>query len=43
MIMRGDRRGPELLDGILEQVATFTGSSTHQDDVTLLTLVLSED
>jgi sigma-B regulation protein RsbU (phosphoserine phosphatase) len=41
MIMRGDRRGPELLDGILKEVATFTGSSTHQDDVTLLSLELA--
>ena len=43
MIMRGDLRGPELLDGILEEVATFTGSSTHQDDVTLLSLELAGD
>jgi serine phosphatase RsbU (regulator of sigma subunit) len=43
MVMRGDRRGRALLDEILQEVATFTGSSTHQDDVTLLALELSED
>jgi sigma-B regulation protein RsbU (phosphoserine phosphatase) len=43
MVMRGDRRGGALLDEILQEVATFTGSSTHQDDVTLLALELSED
>jgi sigma-B regulation protein RsbU (phosphoserine phosphatase) len=37
-VMRGDRRGPELLDGILTEVIDFSGSSTHQDDITLLTL-----
>ena len=43
MIMRGDRRGPQLLDAILEEVAAFTGSRAHQDDVTLLALDLSPD
>jgi len=38
MMMRGDRRGRELLDGILKEVEAFSGSSTHQDDITLLTL-----
>jgi sigma-B regulation protein RsbU (phosphoserine phosphatase) len=38
ILMRGDRQGADLLDEILRDVATFTGSSSHQDDVTLLTL-----
>jgi phosphoserine phosphatase RsbU/P len=40
MMMRGDRRGPELLDRILKEVTAFTGSMAHQDDVTLLALEL---
>jgi phosphoserine phosphatase RsbU/P len=43
MIAAGDRRGSELLDDILRDVTTFTGSSNHQDDVTLLTLELAKD
>jgi serine phosphatase RsbU (regulator of sigma subunit) len=42
MLMRGTRCGPELLDDILDEVTAFTGSSTHQDDVTLLTLELEK-
>ena len=38
MMMGGDRRGAGLLDDILKGVAAFTGSSKHQDDITLLTL-----
>jgi sigma-B regulation protein RsbU (phosphoserine phosphatase) len=38
---RGDRRGAVLLDGLLADVAAFTGSSSHQDDITLLTLDLA--
>jgi sigma-B regulation protein RsbU (phosphoserine phosphatase) len=41
MMMRGDRRGQELLDGVLAEVAAFLGPSTHQDDITLLTLDLA--
>jgi sigma-B regulation protein RsbU (phosphoserine phosphatase) len=40
MMMRGDRGG-DLLEEILREVAAFTGSSLHQDDVTLLTLDLA--
>jgi sigma-B regulation protein RsbU (phosphoserine phosphatase) len=42
-LMRGDRRGPDLLDDLLKEVADFSGSSTHQDDITLLTLDLAGD
>ena len=38
LMMAGDRRGSALLDEILRQMAAFTGSSSYQDDVTLLTL-----
>ncbi len=41
MMMGGDRRGAVLLDDILREVASFTGSANHQDDITLLTLDLS--
>jgi serine phosphatase RsbU (regulator of sigma subunit) len=37
-MMSGDRRGAELLDDIIRNVAAFTGSSKHQDDITLLTI-----
>jgi sigma-B regulation protein RsbU (phosphoserine phosphatase) len=40
-LMRGDRRGSDLLDDILKEVVDFSGSSTHQDDITLLTLNLA--
>jgi serine phosphatase RsbU (regulator of sigma subunit) len=43
MMIRRDRKGPALLDAILNDVAAFTGSSTHQDDVTLLTVELASD
>ncbi|MGO9463828.1 MAG: PP2C family protein-serine/threonine phosphatase [Isosphaeraceae bacterium] len=39
-MMRRDRRGKDLLDGLLSEVAAFSGSSTYQDDITLLTLDL---
>ena len=39
--MHGDRRGTDLLDAILKEVADFSGSATHQDDITLLTLDLA--
>jgi sigma-B regulation protein RsbU (phosphoserine phosphatase) len=42
-VMRGDCRGAELLDEVLKDVAAFTGSSTHHDDVTLLTLDWAAD
>jgi phosphoserine phosphatase RsbU/P len=38
LMMSGDRRGAELLEDIIRNVAAFTGSSKHQDDITLLTL-----
>jgi serine phosphatase RsbU (regulator of sigma subunit) len=38
MMTRVHLRGAELLDEILRELASFTGSSTHQDDVTLLTV-----
>lgn len=38
LMTAGDRRGSALLDEILRQMAAFTGSSSYQDDVTLLTL-----
>jgi sigma-B regulation protein RsbU (phosphoserine phosphatase) len=41
LMMVGNRRGSELLDNILSEVAAFTGSSNHQDDVTLLTVELA--
>ncbi|QDV35743.1 PP2C family protein-serine/threonine phosphatase [Tautonia plasticadhaerens] len=40
-LMRGDRRGPELLDGLLAELVAFSGSASHQDDITILTLDLS--
>jgi len=40
-IMRSDRRGAELLDGLLSEVAAFSGSALYQDDVTLLTVDLA--
>ncbi len=43
IMMRGDRRGSDLLDEILAQLTAFTGSASHQDDVTLLTLDLERD
>jgi phosphoserine phosphatase RsbU/P len=43
MMMRGDHSGAELLDEILGDLAAFTGSSAHQDDVTLLTLNLAKE
>ncbi len=41
-MMRRDRRGKDLLDGLLSEVAAFSGSSTFQDDITLLTMDLAE-
>ena len=41
MMTSGAHRGSELLDEILRELAAFTGSSSHQDDVTLLTLDFS--
>ena len=38
LLMNRDRRGAELLDDILREIAGFTGSVNHQDDVTLLML-----
>jgi sigma-B regulation protein RsbU (phosphoserine phosphatase) len=40
-MMRGNRRGPDLLDGLLGEVAAFSGSSTYQDDITILVLDLA--
>jgi sigma-B regulation protein RsbU (phosphoserine phosphatase) len=39
-MMRRDRRGKDLLDGLLSEIAAFSGSSTYQDDITLLTMDL---
>ena len=41
-ILRG-HRGAELLDRLLSEVVAFSGSSIHQDDITLLTLELTPD
>jgi phosphoserine phosphatase RsbU/P len=43
MMMSRDRRGADLLDDVLGELEAFTGSSNHQDDVTVLTLNLAED
>lgn len=40
-IWRPDRRGSQLLDGLLAELAAFTGSSSYQDDITLLTVDLA--
>jgi sigma-B regulation protein RsbU (phosphoserine phosphatase) len=40
-VMEGDRRGPDLLDGVLSELAAFSGSAAIQDDVTVLTLDLA--
>jgi sigma-B regulation protein RsbU (phosphoserine phosphatase) len=40
-LMRGDRRGADLLDRLLADVSAFSGSDAHQDDVTVLTLDLA--
>jgi hypothetical protein len=39
-VMRGGRRGRDLLDGLLDEVTTFSGTTSHQDDVTVLALDL---
>jgi sigma-B regulation protein RsbU (phosphoserine phosphatase) len=39
-VMRGERRGAELLDGLLAEAVDFTGSPALQDDITLLSLEL---
>jgi serine phosphatase RsbU (regulator of sigma subunit) len=36
-----DRRGADLLDGLLSEVVAFSNSPDHQDDITLLTLDLA--
>jgi sigma-B regulation protein RsbU (phosphoserine phosphatase) len=40
-LMRGNRRGTDLLDALLAEVSAFSGSETHQDDVTILTMDLA--
>jgi sigma-B regulation protein RsbU (phosphoserine phosphatase) len=40
-LMRGGRRGPVLLDGLLAELTAFSGSTIHQDDVTILALDLA--
>jgi sigma-B regulation protein RsbU (phosphoserine phosphatase) len=40
-LMSGDRRGSDLLDAVLAEVSAFSGSETHQDDVTILTMDLA--
>lgn len=39
-LMRADLRGAELLDGLLAELAAFSGSASHQDDITILALDL---
>src|SRR5436309_1204320 len=39
--LRGARRGPELLDGLLADVAAFSGAVAQRDDVTILSLDLA--
>jgi sigma-B regulation protein RsbU (phosphoserine phosphatase) len=39
-ILQSDRRGSELLDGLLAELAAFTGSSCYEDDITLLAVDL---
>jgi len=40
-ISRPGRAAPELLDGLLAELAAFTGSSSYQDDITLLAVDLA--
>ena len=40
-ILRGDR-GADLLDGLLSEVVAFSNSPNNQDDITLLSLDLTE-
>jgi sigma-B regulation protein RsbU (phosphoserine phosphatase) len=40
-VMRGGRRGADLLDGLLAEVTTFSGSAIQQDDVTVVALDLA--
>jgi sigma-B regulation protein RsbU (phosphoserine phosphatase) len=40
-LMRGDRRGTDLLDALLAEVSAFSESESHQDDVTILTMDLA--
>jgi serine phosphatase RsbU (regulator of sigma subunit) len=39
-VTRGERRGPALLDGLIAEVAAFSGSPALQDDITLLSVEL---
>jgi len=39
--MRPDRRGKDLLDALLSELAAFSGASNYQDDITLLTMDLA--
>lgn len=41
-LLRGNRRGSDLLDGLLAEVTAFTGTPTHQDDITILALDLAK-
>jgi sigma-B regulation protein RsbU (phosphoserine phosphatase) len=40
-MMRGNRRGPDLLEELLGEVTAFSGLATYQDDITILTLDLA--
>ena len=40
-MVRGERRGADLLDGLLSDVVAFSNSTNNQDDITLLTLDLA--
>jgi sigma-B regulation protein RsbU (phosphoserine phosphatase) len=40
-LMGGQRRGSELLDAVLAEISAYSGSESHQDDVTILTMDLA--
>jgi sigma-B regulation protein RsbU (phosphoserine phosphatase) len=40
-LMRGEHRGTALLDAVLAEVSAYSGSESHQDDVTILTMDLA--
>jgi sigma-B regulation protein RsbU (phosphoserine phosphatase) len=39
-LLHGDRRGPELLDGLLAEATAFSGSGKNQDDITMVAVEL---
>jgi sigma-B regulation protein RsbU (phosphoserine phosphatase) len=40
-LMRGDRRGTDLLDALLAELSAFSESESHNDDVTIVTMDLA--